>query len=72
MFRRFIERYVAANPFAGLEMRGARRSAGLDTSRACSAGEWELVRTIADRLEWSHGWTVPTARRLRFLLDHGP
>jgi site-specific recombinase XerD len=72
MFRWLIEqRYVLANPFAGLKVRGAPRSAGLDASRAFSAGEWELVRTLADGLEWTHGWTVPAAQRLRFLLDFG-
>jgi site-specific recombinase XerD len=72
MFRWLIEqRYVLANPFAGLKVRGAKRSAGLDASRAFTAGEWELVRVLADGLEWSHGWTVPAAQRLRFLLDFG-
>lgn len=72
MFRWLIEqRYVLANPFAGLKVRGARRHGELDISCAFSAGERELVRTIADGLEWSHGWTVPVAQRLRFLLDFG-
>ncbi|MDW3686064.1 site-specific integrase [Cupriavidus sp. CV2] len=72
MFRWLIQqRYVLANPFAGLKVRGGQRSAGLDASRAFSAGEWELVRTIANGLEWSHGWTAPAAQRLRFLLDFG-
>jgi site-specific recombinase XerD len=35
------------------------------------AGEWKLIRTIADGLEWSHGWAVPAAQRLHFLLDFG-
>jgi integrase len=72
MFRWLIEqRYVLANPFAGLKVRGAQRNGKLDISRAFTASEWELVRTIADGLEWSHGWTVPAAQRLRFLLDFG-
>ncbi|MBK3337206.1 phage integrase family protein [Burkholderia pseudomallei] len=72
MFRWLIEqRYVLANPFAGLKVRGAQRNGELDISRAFTAGEWELVRTIADGLEWSHGWIVPAAQRLRFLLDFG-
>jgi site-specific recombinase XerD len=72
MFRWLIEqRYVLANPFAGLKVRGAQRSAGLDASRAFTPGERELVRTLADGLEWSHGWTAPAAQRLRFLLDFG-
>jgi site-specific recombinase XerD len=72
MFRWLIEqRYVLANPFAGLKVRGAQRNGELDISRAFTAGEWELVRTIADGLEWSNGWTVPAAQRLRFVLDFG-
>lgn len=30
-----------------------------------------LLRTIADGLEWSYGWTAQAAQRLRFLLDFG-
>jgi len=72
MFRWLIEqRYVLANPFAGLKVRGAQRNGKLDTSRAFTSGEWDLVRAIADGLEWSHGWTIPAAQRLRFLLDFG-
>ncbi|EPX94354.1 MAG: site-specific integrase [Burkholderiaceae bacterium] len=72
MFRWLIQqRYVLANPFAGLKVRGGQRAAGLDASRAFSAGEWELARAIADGLEWSYGWTAPAAQRLRFLLDFG-
>ncbi len=44
-------------------------------SHAFSEGEWALVRTIADELEWSSGsaprWSAPAAQRLRFLLDFG-
>ncbi|TDY16747.1 site-specific recombinase XerD [Paraburkholderia sp. BL6665CI2N2] len=72
MFRWLIEqRYVLANPFAGLRVRGAQRNGELDISRAFTASEWELIRTIADGLEWSHGWAVPAAQRMRFLLDFG-
>lgn len=72
MFRWLIEqRYVLANPFASLKVRGAQPNWRLDTSRACSSGEWNLVQAIADGLEWSHEWTTPAARCLRFLLDFG-
>jgi site-specific recombinase XerD len=72
MFRWLIDqRYVLANPFAGLKVRGARRGGKLDRSRSFTASEWELVRTIADGLEWSYGWAVPAAQRLRFVLDFG-
>ncbi len=69
LFRWLIEqRYVLANPFAGVKVRGAR-PAGLDTSRMLTAGEWKLTRTVADGLEWSYGWEAAAAQRLRFLLD---
>lgn len=72
LFRWLIaQRYVLANPFAGLKVRGAQRVADLDTSRAFTEGEWRLVRTLAEGLEWSHQWTDNAATRLRFLLDFG-
>ncbi len=72
MFRWLIQqRYVLANPFAGVKVRGAGRTAAVDASRAFTDGEWALVRTIADGLEWSYGWESPAAQRLRFVLDLG-
>ena len=69
MFRWLIEqRYVLANPFAGVKVRGARQ-ATLDTTRSFSEGEWKLVRTVAEGLEWSYGWQPGAAQRLRFLID---
>src|SRR5437867_9185738 len=41
----------------------------MDTSHVFTEGEWAIVRTIADGLEWSYGWDVPAAQRLRFVLD---
>jgi site-specific recombinase XerD len=70
MYRWLIEqRYLLANPFAGIKVRGAARSTPLDATRVFSDGEWALVRTIADGLEWSYGWDTPAAQRLRFVLD---
>ena len=47
MFRWLIEqRYVLANPFAGIKVRGAGQ-ATLDTTRSFSEGEWKLMRTVA-------------------------
>lgn len=70
MFRWLIEqRYLLANPFAGVKVRGTSRSTVLDTSHAFTEGEWLLVRSIADGLEWSYGWAAPAAQRLRFVLD---
>lgn len=69
MFRWLIEqRYVLANPFAGIKVCGARQ-ATLDTTRSFSEGEWKLVRTVAEGLEWSYGWQPSAAQRLRFLID---
>ncbi|AUT76388.1 site-specific integrase [Paraburkholderia hospita] len=71
LFRWLVEqRYVLANPFAGVKVRGSSPTA-LDASRAFTDGEWALVRTMADGLEWSYGWSAPAAQRLRFLLDFG-
>lgn len=72
LFRWLIEqRYVLANPFAGIKVRGASRTAPLDSGRSFSDGEWAWVRTVADGLEWSYGWSKPAAQRLRFVLDFG-
>nr|WP_242539094.1 site-specific integrase [Trinickia acidisoli] len=72
LFRWLVEqRYVLANPFAGVKVKSHARRAGLDVSRGFSEGEWLLIRTLADGLEWSYGWSVPAAQRLRFLLDFG-
>ncbi|MFC4706289.1 site-specific integrase [Paraburkholderia caffeinitolerans] len=72
LFRWLIEqRYVLANPFSGVKVRDATGINVLDASHAFSEGEWALVRTIADGLEWSYGWSAPAAQRLRFLLDFG-
>jgi site-specific recombinase XerD len=54
-----------------VKVRGSVRATALDTSRAFTEGEWSLVRTIADGLEWSYGWSAPAAQRLRFVLDVG-
>jgi site-specific recombinase XerD len=70
MFRWLVEqRYVLANPFAGVKVRGGARGVALDASHAFTEGEWQLVRTLADGLEYSRGWAVPAAQRLRFVLD---
>ncbi|GAQ27251.1 site-specific integrase [Ralstonia insidiosa] len=72
MFRWLIQqRYVLANPFAGVKVRGSGRTGALDASHAFTEGEWALARTIADGLEWSYGWDAPAAQRLRFVLDFG-
>lgn len=70
MFRWLIEqRYVLANPFSGVKVRGASHAAPMDTGRVFTEGEWAIIRAVADGLEWSYGWKGPAAQRLRFLLD---
>ncbi|MDR5777700.1 MULTISPECIES: site-specific integrase [unclassified Caballeronia] len=72
LFRWLIdEHYVLANPFSGIKVRGGTAAAALDASRAFTDGEWQLIRTIADGLEYAYGWSAPAAHRLRFLLDFG-
>ncbi|SCU91329.1 Phage integrase [Cupriavidus necator] len=72
MFRWLIEqRYVVANPFAGVKVRGSQRAMAMETTHAFPEGEWLLVRAIANGLEWSYGWQTLAAQRLRFLLDFG-
>lgn len=70
MFRWLVEqRYVLANPFAGVKVRGGARAVALDASHAFTEGEWQLVRTLADGLEYADDWAVAAAQRLRFVLD---
>ena len=70
MYRWLIEqRYVLANPFAGIKVRGATRSEASAATRVFSEGQWSLLQTIAEGLEYSYGWQRPAAQRLRFVLD---
>lgn len=70
MFRWLIQqRYVLANPFAGIKVRGASRSESLAVTRVFGEGEWSLIQAVAEGLEWGHGWQAPAAQRLRFVLD---
>ena len=70
MFRWLIEqRYLLANPFAGVKVRGTSRSTVLDASHVFTEGKRMLVRSIADGLEWSYGWEASAAQRRRFVLD---
>ncbi len=69
LYRWLIEkRYILANPFAGVKVRGSR-PVGLDTTRAFTEGEWKFIGIVAEGLEWSYGWSEPAAQRLRFVLD---
>lgn len=63
------QRYLLANPFAGLKIRGAARDPSQQAQRVFSEGEWSLIQTVADGLEWSYGWEAAAAHRLRFVID---
>lgn len=63
------QRYLLANPFAGLKVRGAGKSEVLPVTRAFSEGEWSMIQAVAEGLEWSYGWKPAAAQRLRFVLD---
>lgn len=63
------QRYLMANPFSGVKVRGADKARAIDISHAFTDAEWTLIRTIANDLERRHGWEPPAAQRARFLLD---
>jgi site-specific recombinase XerD len=70
MYRWLIQqRYLLANPFAGIKVRGASRTAGLAATRVFGEGEWTMVQTVAEGLEWTYGWAPASAQRLRFVID---
>jgi site-specific recombinase XerD len=70
MFRWLMEQcYVLANPFAGIKVRGGGRGTPMDEGRVFSEGEWAIIRAVANGLEWTYGWQLPAAQRLRFVLD---
>lgn len=63
------QRCVLANPFAGLKVRGAVTGATLAASRVFAEGEWSMIQTVAEGLEWAYGWEPAAAQRLRFVLE---
>ncbi|CAN7673756.1 phage integrase family protein [Variovorax paradoxus] len=70
LYRWLIEqRYVLANPFAGVKVKGTSRGGALDASRVFTEHEWTLIRSTADGIEWIGGWSEEGAQRLRFVLD---
>ena len=62
------QRYLLVNPFAGIKVRGASRTP-LAAERVFADGEWSIIQTVAEGLEWSYGWQTDAAQRLRFVLD---
>jgi len=72
MFRWLMQqRYLLANPFAGVRVKGVDRAQAMDVSRALDDGEWRYIREVAEALEWSYGWEKGAAYRMRFILDFG-
>ncbi|MBL0729666.1 site-specific integrase [Piscinibacter sp. HJYY11] len=70
MFRWLIEqRYLLANPFSGVKVKGAARHTPMEASHVFTQHEWSLLRSTADGLEYEPGWTLEAAQRLRFTLD---
>ncbi|SCK11118.1 Site-specific recombinase XerD [Variovorax sp. HW608] len=70
LYRWLIEqRYLLANPFAGVKVKGAQRGGAFDSSRVFTEHEWTLIRSCADGIEWIGGWSEEGAQRLRFVLD---
>jgi site-specific recombinase XerD len=63
------QRYLLANPFAGLKIRGASRDPSQQAQRVFSQGEWSLIHTVSEGLESSYGWEAAAAHRLRFVID---
>jgi len=48
-FRWLIEqRYVVANLFSGIKVRGSSRSTPMDEERVFSEGEWAIIRAVAN------------------------
>ncbi len=70
MYRWLIQqRYLLANPFAGIKVRGAARVSSMPATRVFAEGEWSMIQTVAEGLEWSYGWEPAAAQRLRFVID---
>lgn len=70
LFRWFMDKgYMLSNPFSGIKVKGANRANAMEISHTFTSGEWQLIRGVADGLEWSYGWQEKAAQRLRFILD---
>ena len=70
LFRWLMDKgYILSNPFSGIKVKGANRSNAMEISHTFTSGEWQLIRSIADGLEWSYSWGEAAAQRLRFILD---
>lgn len=70
MFRWLIEqRYVLANPFSGVKVRGAERRQAVDARRAFDEHEWALIRRVAEFTAVEDAFQAEAHARLLFLLD---
>jgi len=63
--------YVTSNPFGGLRVQGGHKTGPVDTNRALTRGEWMLVMSYAERMEYRKDstWSVAAADRARFVLE---
>jgi site-specific recombinase XerD len=70
LFRWLTEqRYLLANPFAGVKVKGASRAGSMDARRAFTEHEWRMIRDWADGAEFEAQWGEAAVVRMRFLLD---
>jgi site-specific recombinase XerD len=70
LYRWLIEqRYLLANPFAGVKVQGAGRTGPLDAQRAFTEHEWSLIRKVAEFTRIEEAMSEAAFARLLFLLD---
>lgn len=70
LFRWLTEqRYLLGNPFAGVKVKGGNRAGPMDTRRAFTEHEWQLIREWANSAEFESLWAESAVVRIRFLLD---
>lgn len=70
LYRWLIEqRYLLANPFAGVKVKAAAKRAALDAGRAFTEHEWALIRKVAEFTAVESAMAAAAHARLLFLLD---
>lgn len=69
LFRWWIEqRYVLANPFAGVKVGAGSRASPIDKQRLFTEHEWSLLCMVANGAELEQSWSDGGVARLRFSL----
>lgn len=70
LFRWLIaQRYVLANPLAGVRVRAGTRAAPLDMQRSFTEHEWSLIMSVAQSVELEQTWSEDAIARLKFVLN---